>query len=87
MEGSSGEYSSLVIHLAPAPDGSWRLTIDTADQAFELPLRPVTLVVRLWQSHDGRLLRGSIHLDQTVAPFQSNAQLKQIINDWLVTDT
>ncbi len=89
MEGPSGEYSSLVIHVGPASDGAWRVTVDTAGSAIVVPLRPVTLVVRMWQSRDGQLLRGTLRLEatQVAAPFQTNAHAKQIIRDWLVIDS
>ncbi|GAB4205421.1 MAG: hypothetical protein OHK0022_31480 [Roseiflexaceae bacterium] len=89
MEGPSGKYSSLVIHVGPVSDGFWRVTVDTAGGVIDVPLQPVTLVVRVWQSQDGQLLRGTLHLEatQTIAPFQTNVHAKRIIRDWLINSS
>jgi hypothetical protein len=43
--------------------------------------------VRLWQSQNGRQLRGTIsRAGGAQAPFQTNAQLRDMIREWLLID-
>jgi len=53
---------------------------------LDLPLAPLTLVVRVWRSSDSRLLRGQmqIHGSDFWVPIQSHAQLEQLIRTWLL---
>jgi hypothetical protein len=83
---SSGEYIALVARLKAAADGSWQLYVDGAGGTQVFPLAPFTVVIRLWRSSDGRLLRGVIRLDgdDRWAPLQSNAQLEELVRAWLL---
>src|SRR5262245_45511010 len=83
---STGEYIALVVQLQAAADGTWRLLVDGADGMQIFPLLPLTLVIRLWRSSDRRLLRGVLRLggNDRWAPFQSNAQLEELVRAWLL---
>lgn len=83
---SSGEYIALVARLKAATDGTWQLHVDGAEGTRVYPLTPFTIVIRLWRSSDGRLLRGVVRLDGNDgwAPLQSNAQLEQLMRAWLL---
>ena len=81
----AGEYMALVVRLQADPDGGWRLHVDGTLQPMSPPLVPGTFVIRLWRASDSGMVRGTIRLesDDNWAPFQSNAQLIQLIHTWL----
>ncbi|HEX6288330.1 MAG TPA: hypothetical protein VFZ66_04025 [Herpetosiphonaceae bacterium] len=78
-----GDYTTLVVRLQTAADGTWYVYVDGTPEA--LPLKPVTLVIRLWQ-HSSGILRGTIRLHDSDqwAPIQSNARLEELIRAWLL---
>jgi hypothetical protein len=81
-----GDYTTLVVRLEPGTDGVWYVYVDGTQQLDPLPLKPVTLVIRLWQHTGTGLVRGSIRLygsDQS-APIQSNARLEELVRAWLI---
>jgi hypothetical protein len=85
---SSGEYIALVVRLQANADGDWYVSVDGTTILDALPLRPLSLVVRLWRATNTGILRGNIRLlesDQWV-PIQSNAQLEQLVQAWLLCD-
>lgn len=87
MEGDlSGEYCVYVVRIEPTVNGTWQVHVDGTLQQFTVPLQPLTLVVRVWRTHDTGVLRGTLRLRSTelVAPFQSNSALEQIIRSWLL---
>lgn len=83
--GSDGEYIVLVVRVQEDAKGVWHLHVDGANGTMDIPLMPLDLVVRLWRSHQSGILRGTIRLQNgpLSAPFQSNAQLEQLIHTWL----
>jgi hypothetical protein len=81
----TGDYTTLVVRLQTGADGTWYVRVDGTDQ-IELPLRPVTLIIRLWQQAGTGIIRGSVRLhdsDQS-APIQSNARLEELLRAWLL---
>jgi hypothetical protein len=85
----SGEYISLVVRLQATAEGTWYLHVDGTDRQQDLPLKPLTLVIRLWRSSDRRLLRGVVQIDGNDhwVPLQSNAQLEELVRAWLLGGT
>lgn len=79
-----GEYAALVVSLEEL-GGRWQIVVEGTGGRTSLPLTPATFVIRFWRSRDGRLLRGTIALrgSDTSAPFQSNAQIEQLMRSWL----
>jgi hypothetical protein len=81
-----GDYTTLVVRLQTGADGMWYLSVDGSHQR-ELPLRPVTLIIRLWQPAGTDILRGSVRIhdsDQPV-PIQSNTRLEELVQAWLLS--
>ena len=72
--------------LRVAADGTWYVDIEGTHTAIDLPLRPLSLVVRLWRVGHNGLLRGSIRRldsDQWI-PLQSNVRLEELLRAWLM---
>ena len=84
---TSGEYISLVVRLQATAEGAWYLHVDGAEGQRDVPLVPVTLVVRLQRASPTGPLRGSIriHGSDHWAPIQSNGQLEDLIRAWLLS--
>jgi hypothetical protein len=80
------DYIALVVRLQSAADGTWHISVDGTTATTAIPLVPVTLIVRLWRSESGGLLRGRIGLEGSDrwAPFQSNMQLEELVREWLL---
>jgi hypothetical protein len=80
------DYIALVVRLQTAADGTWHLSVDGTSGTAAIPLAPVTLVIRLWRGGSSGLLRGRIglHGSDRWAPFQSNAQLEELVREWLL---
>ncbi len=80
------DYIALVVRLQAAADGTWYLSVDGTSGTTAIPLVPVTLVLRLWRGGSSGLLRGRIglHGSDRWAPFQSNAQLEELVREWLL---
>jgi hypothetical protein len=83
---STGEYIAIVVRLRPSSDGTWYLDIDGTTGARSFPLVPLDLVIRLRKTGDDSILRGTLRLDgdDLLAPFQSNAQLVELVRAWLL---
>lgn len=82
----NGDYTTLVVRLHMGADGMWYVSVDGTNQLDALPLRPVTLIIRLWQQSGTGIVRGSIRLhdsDQPV-PIQTNARLEELVRAWLL---
>jgi len=82
----TGHYLVRVVRLRRATNGAWYLTVAGPDGSWSVPLAPLTLVVRLWQTDSG-LLRGTIHMPGTdlVVPIHSNANLEALVRVYLAT--
>jgi hypothetical protein len=85
---SSSDYIALVVRLQAHADGNWYVSIGGTTTMEALPLRPISLVVRLWHSRNTGILRGNIQLSDSDrwAPIQSNDQLKELLRAWLLSD-
>ncbi|HEY0737939.1 MAG TPA: hypothetical protein VGD69_23680 [Herpetosiphonaceae bacterium] len=82
----NGDYTTLVVRLYMGADGAWYVSVDGTHQLEALPLKPVTLIIRLWQQTGTGIVRGSIRLhdgDQTV-PIQTNVGLEELVRAWLL---
>jgi hypothetical protein len=82
----NGDYTTLVVRLHMGADGTWYVSVDGTDPQETLPLKPVTLIIRLWQQTGTGIVRGSIRLhdsDQSV-PIQTNARLEELVRAWLL---
>ena len=82
----NGDYTTLVVRLHMGADGMWYVSVDGTHQLEALPLKPVTLIIRLWQQTGTGFVRGSIRLhdsDQSV-PIQTNARLEELVRAWLL---
>ncbi len=83
-----GEYLALVVHLRVADDDRWYLDVDGAgpDLPATVPLKPATLVLRLWRARATGTLRGSVRLHDSGewAPIQSDVRLEQLVRTWLL---
>ena len=79
-----GQPILLVAELRRAR-GRWRIRVEQANVTAEYALRPTTVVIRLWRSADGRLLRGRLQVagSDSWAPFQSNDELRHMLGSWL----
>ena len=84
---SSSDYITLVVQLQMTADGTWYLSVEGTDTVDVIPLVPVILVVRLWRASDTGLLRGTIRLHGSDhwAPIQSNVQLEELVQAWLLS--
>ena len=82
---STGKTIALVVRLHGAADGRWYMSINGANVHQELPLMPLTLVLRFWRSNDLRVLRGTIQLhgSRHSAAIQTNEQIIELIQTWL----
>ncbi len=83
-----GEYLALVVQLRVAADDRWYLAVDGAGPGLPaiVPLKPATLVVRLWRARATGTLRGSVRLHDSGewVPIQSNDRLEQLVRTWLL---
>lgn len=80
---AGGDYVALVVRVEPAANGEWYLYVNGTQDARVMPLRPLTLVIRVWRRSGA--FRGQVQLrgHDTWAPFQSNAQLEELVRHWL----
>jgi hypothetical protein len=85
---SSGDYIGLIVRLQVHADGDWYVSIGGTTTMEALPLRPISLIVRLWRSRDTGILRGNVQLSGSDrwAPIQSNDQLTELLRAWLSSD-
>jgi len=86
---TTGDNIGIVVRLTSAAEDGWRLLIDgTPTGALDLPLRPLTMVVRLRRLRGSGLLRGQLLFPESGAnvPFQSGAQLEAIVRAWLLDE-
>jgi hypothetical protein len=83
-----GESSALLVRLYVAADGVWRIHVEGSETTEDIPLAPVTLIIRLWRTNDTRVLRGTIQLHGSshCATIQGNAQLVKLVRAWLLDD-
>ncbi len=81
-----GDYTTLVVRLQMAADGTWYVYVDGTKQFEAIPLTPVTFVVRVWQHSGTGIVRGNIRLhgSEHSAPIQSNTRLEELIRAWLL---
>jgi hypothetical protein len=83
-----GEYLALVVQLRVAADNRWYLAVDGTGPGLPIaiPLKPATLVLRLWRAGATGTLRGTVRLhdSEVWAPIQSNARLEQLVRTWLL---
>lgn len=81
----TGEYMAIVVRLRPGTDGTWYLDVEGTHSAKDIPVVPMTLVIRLWRPTGTNLLRGTIRLrdGDGWAPIQSNSRLEELVRDWL----
>jgi len=79
-----GSYIALVVSLRQAADSTWQLVIDRPDGLRTAALAPAQFVLRIWRGENGTM-RGNVRRagDESVAPFQCNNQLQQMIDGWL----
>ena len=83
---SSGESLAVVVQLKQDAGGQWCVYVDGTDTHQALPLAPLTLVVQVWLAGEARVMRGNIQLygTQHAAPVQSNGQLIELVQAWLI---
>jgi hypothetical protein len=84
-----GDYIALVVSLQAAANGVWSIVVDGTPGMRAIPLAPVKLILRLWRAHDSGTLRGTVRLHGTDrwAPIQSNVQIEQLVQAWLLDDS
>ena len=84
----SGSYTVLVVQIHRGADDTWQLTVEGEGERRVVPLVPAVLVLRMWRSSDGQLLRGTVRLRDGMepAPFQANRQIEALLRAWLTPE-
>ncbi len=83
-----GESSDLVVRLQVDSAGEWSIAIDGAPIAQPIPLAPITLIIHVWRANGSKIFRTRIEIpgSEHSALIQSNAQLLDLIRQWLLDE-